>query len=89
MTLYTPYNMYKKLWGKYLLCRKMANVVEVDFDVDVSDVKKGVLHLLSYVRPQWKEEDVSMKVCMFCLFIHLLQSLDYQNKCEPLFNIWI
>ena len=69
----------------------MANVVEVDFAFDVSDVKKGVLHLLSYVRPQWKEEDVSVKVCLFYLFIHLLQSLDYHIKCEPLLdmNLWI
>ena len=91
--------MYNDLWGEvnysffffffFILQKKMANVVEVDFAFDVSDVKKGALHLLSYVRPQWREEDVSVKVCLFCLFIHLLLSLDCYSKCEPLFGTWI
>ena len=38
-------------------------LLHVDIHIDKNEPRKGILNLLSSLRPHWKSQDIQMKVC--------------------------
>ena len=41
----------------------------IDVKVDKKDPQPGILKLMSYIRPAWKEQDIVFEVrsCLYCI----------------------